>query len=86
MPRVSCSIQDSPTSTVMIFYVGNQMIGPVRRYSDEQRVFEVLRRAHANLETIQIVEMVLAQRRPCNVTLELTDEQYAKLRSERNSK
>jgi hypothetical protein len=79
MPRVNCSIQDSPTHTVMIFYVGNQRIGPVRRYVDEQMVFTILRRAHANLETMQIVEMALAQRRPCNVTLELTDEQYAKL-------
>jgi hypothetical protein len=79
MPRANCSIQGSPTSTVMIFYVGNKRIGPVRRYSDEQSVFTVLRRAHANLETIQIVEMALAQRRPCNVTLELSDEQYRKL-------
>jgi hypothetical protein len=79
MPRVNASIQDYPTHLIIIFYVGNQKIGPTVRCADEEAVFRVLRRAHANLETLNVVEMSLAQRRPCNVELTLTDEQYRKL-------
>jgi hypothetical protein len=65
---------------LVIFIEGQRRIGPILRCRDEETVFRVLRRAHANLETLNIVEMSLRARRPCTVDLTLTDEQYRKLR------
>lgn len=79
MPRIRASIQDLPTGTLILFMQGNRRIGPILRCRDEETVFRVLRRAHANLETINIVEMSLRARQPCMVDLDLTDEQYKKL-------
>lgn len=81
MPLVKMSIQDFPTGITVIFIQNNQRIGPMRRYHSEEPIFLILRRAHANLETINIVEMALQQSRPCMVELNLTDEQYRKLSS-----
>lgn len=80
MPRISASIQPNPRYLVIIFIEGNRRVGPILRCHGEETVFQVLRRAHANLETINIVEMALRANRPCMVDLTLNDEQYAKLK------
>jgi hypothetical protein len=41
---------------------------------------EKLRRAHANLETLNIVEHALSERRPVMIDLDLTEDQFRKLR------
>jgi hypothetical protein len=81
MPRVS--IQDFPLHTIVIFIDRQRQakIGPTRRYTSTEPVFEMLRRAHANLETLNIVEMAFRERRPCMVDLNLTDEQYAAIQT-----
>ena len=79
MPRVYASIQEYPMGFYVIFYVGKQRIGPIRRYRSEETIFLLLRSAHANLETLNIVEHALRNRTPCTVDVNLTDEQYGKL-------
>ncbi len=81
MPTVTASIQDMPRYTVVIFYdrMTSTKIGRTLRFTSEELLYELLRRTHANLETINIVEMALRERRPCMVDLRLTDEQFAKL-------
>ena len=79
MPSVRVSIQEFPAHIYVVFYRDNKSIGPMRRYSTQERVMELLRRCHANLETINIVEMSLQARRPCVVEVNLTDEQIRKL-------
>jgi len=58
---------------------GQNAIGRSYSYNSPEEVFDVLRRAHANLETINIVEHALSERRPCSVTLQLTHEQFGRL-------
>jgi hypothetical protein len=81
MPRIIASIQENPMAIVIIFIEGQRRIGPILRCRDEETVFRVLRRAHANLESLSIVEMSLRARRPCTVNLTLTDEQYNRLKN-----
>jgi hypothetical protein len=83
MPRVQVSIQDFPLHTIVIFIdrKRQQQIGPMRRYRSTEIVIEMLRRAHADLATINIVENALADRRPCMVDLDLTDEQFAAIQT-----
>ena len=85
MPRVKVSIQDMPTHVYLIFIDRQRVakIGPTRRFSSTEPVFELLCRAHANLETINIVEMALAQRRPVMIDLDLSDAQYATIQTRR---
>jgi hypothetical protein len=79
VPRVQVSIQDFPLHTIVIFIDRPRQakIGPTRRYSSTEPVFEMLRRAKANLETINIMELAIRERRLCMVDLDLTDQQYA---------
>jgi hypothetical protein len=48
-------------------------------YRDPDRIYELLRAAHAPLEDHQMVEMCLRERRPGGVDLRLTEAQYQKL-------
>lgn len=83
MPQVRVSIQNFMQSlTVLFLEMGSKpkLLGPIRRYADESSVFEILRRAHASLETHNIVENALRENRCCTVVLDLSDEQYAKLK------
>lgn len=82
MPRVQVSIQDFPTHTCVIFIDRRttQRIGPMRRFTSEHKLLEMLHRGRANLETINIVEHALRERRCCMIDLDLTDEQFEKLR------
>jgi hypothetical protein len=82
VPKVAVSIQSFPSYVACVFMDPKntqRQLGPVRRFADEQRVFEMLRRAHADLETHHIVENALRQGNCCRVTLDLTDEQYEKV-------
>jgi len=78
---IQVSIQDFPTNVAVVFIdpKTQSKIGPVRRYSTNEMVFELLRRAHANLETINLVELAFAERRPIMIDLHLTEEQIAAL-------
>jgi hypothetical protein len=78
---VSVSIQEMAFTYHVIFLdPRSHKTLAIFRYSSAEPVYEILRRGHANLETINIVEMNLAQRRPVMVDLKLTDEQYNTLR------
>jgi hypothetical protein len=61
---------------------GKHRIGRIYTYNSPEQVFAILRRAHANLETINIVEMSFAQHRTCSVDLSLTAEQFSRLNRE----
>jgi hypothetical protein len=58
---------------------GQHAIGRSYAFNSLEDVFAILRRAHANLETINIVEHALRERRPCSVQLTLTAEQFSRL-------
>lgn len=60
-----------------------KQIGRTRRYSDDSLIFEMLRRARASLETVNLVENALREQRCCMVVLDLTDEQFQKLQTHR---
>ena len=77
------SFEPPKTHTYVIFIDPRRQakIEPTRRYSSTEPVFEMLRRAHANLEMLNIVEMALVRRRPVMIDLDLFDQQYAAIQT-----
>lgn len=63
----------------LTFMEGSRSLGRVLNFSDERKIFDLMRRAHATLEDHNIVEMALLSRRPGRVELRLTEEQYTTL-------
>jgi len=55
-------------------------MGRSRQYKDTDRIYEILRAAKAPTVDRQAVEFALHLRRPGRVELNLTQEQYDKLR------
>ena len=79
--RVQLSVQPSPLHTVCIFIdrQSQHRVGPILRFRTDEKVMELLRRAHANLETCNWVERAMVEHRPCMIDVDLTEEQYEKL-------
>lgn len=73
------------TETAFTYHVtftlspGQQQVGRGYSLNSQEEVFALMRKAHATLEDINIVEMALSQRRPCSVVLGLTQDQFARL-------
>jgi hypothetical protein len=80
MPKVMISIQELQYSYYVLFMIDNKKIGRTFRFASDELVYEMLRRAHANLETMNIVTNALTNRRPVMVAVNLTDEQVAQLK------
>jgi hypothetical protein len=80
MPRVTMHFVELPMSLSVTFIEGSQKLGPIRRYADSSYLYDILRAAKAPLEDVQAVEFALLSRRPDAVTLNLTSEQYDKLK------
>lgn len=59
---------------------GDRSLGRKCRFTSEHLVFEMLRRTGVSLELHNIVENALRRERKCVVVLNLTAEQYAKLK------
>jgi hypothetical protein len=82
MPRLQVSIQNFPAHIAVIFFdrATQKGVGRTLRLRSEERVYELLSRCHADRETVNIVEMSFVRQVPCIVDLNLTDDQYAKLK------
>jgi hypothetical protein len=61
------------------FCQGNRQVGRRFRYTDGQRILEILREAHCPIEDHNLVENCLVERRPGSVQLKLTDAQHQRL-------
>jgi hypothetical protein len=85
MPRVQISISEIMWTYHVVFIdpASQTAIGRTRRFNSDEMVYEMLRRGRADRETMNIVEMNLTQGRPVMVDLNLTDEQYAKLKTQK---
>jgi hypothetical protein len=58
------------------FCQGNRQIGRRFRYTDGQRIIDIVRKARCPVEDRNFVEMCLVERRPGSVQLRLSDEQH----------
>jgi hypothetical protein len=61
------------------FCQGNRQIGRKFRYTDGQRILDILREAHCPIDDHNLVERCLVERRPGSVQLRLADAQHQKL-------
>jgi hypothetical protein len=61
------------------FCQGNRQVGRRFRYTDGQRILDILREAHCPIEDHNLVERCLVERRPGSVQLRLADAQHRKL-------
>jgi hypothetical protein len=69
-----------PMGLNVCFVEGMQQVGKQRTYPDPSRVYDILRAAKASQEDHQAVEYALRERRPGSVELNLSQEQYERLR------
>jgi hypothetical protein len=72
--------QEMPTGLNVCFCEGSKQVGKQFHYHDPDRIYDLLRAAHAPQEDHHAVAEALRQRRPGSLDLKLTDEQYAKLK------
>jgi hypothetical protein len=61
------------------FCQGNRQVGRKFRFTDGQKILEILKEAHCPIEDHNLVERSLVERRPGSVQLKLTDAQHQKL-------
>ena len=61
------------------FCQGNRQVGRKFRYTDGQRILDILKETHCPIEDHNLVERSLVERRPGSVQLKLTDAQHQKL-------
>ena len=82
MPRVRMFFSEMPTGYYVTFseFDSATKLGRLRKYGDQSRVFDILRAAHAPLEDHQALEYALNSRRPGSVVLNLSAEQYQRLK------
>ena len=72
--------QDWPLGIYVTFSDTQQKkLGRTWRFSDESKVFDILRASRCPVEDHNLVERAFVERRPGRVTLQLTDEQYQRL-------
>jgi hypothetical protein len=72
--------QEWPSGLSVCFVDGTQQVGKQRMYKDHDEVFDILRPAQAQQEDHQAGEWALRGRRPGSVELNLTQQQYEKLK------
>jgi hypothetical protein len=82
MARVRVIIERKSDADLVTFMddLGTQNLGRKCRFTSDDQVFEMLRHAGASLELRNIVADGLRRERRCVVVLNLTEEQYAKLK------
>jgi hypothetical protein len=71
---------EMPMGLTVTFVEGTQKLGRVRQYADPDRIYDIIRAARAQSEDIQAVEFALLSRRPGAIQLNLTNDQYEKLK------
>jgi hypothetical protein len=61
------------------FCQGARQVGRSFRYTDSQKILDILREARCPIEDHNLVERSLVERRPGSVQLKLSDAQHQKL-------
>jgi hypothetical protein len=77
--KISMFYLEMMQSYHITFMENGRQVGRKLVFQDTEKLFEILRRCHAQIEDHQIVEYALAQGRPGSVNLRLDDDQYQKL-------
>ena len=72
--------QEWSSGLSVCFVEGTQQVGKQRMYKDPDRVYEILRAAKAPQEDHHSVQEALRNRRPGSIELNLTQQQYDKLK------
>jgi hypothetical protein len=80
MPKVRMHFYEMPMGLTICFLESNRKIGPSPRYKDTDRIYDILRAAKAPQEDHHSVALALQSRRPGAVELNLTQQQYDKLK------
>jgi NMD protein affecting ribosome stability and mRNA decay len=78
--KVRMFYHEWPSGLSVCFVEGTQQVGKQRMYKDPDRVFDILRAAHAQQEDHQAVQEAPRSCRPGSVELNLTQEQYDRLK------
>lgn len=61
------------------FMEGSRQVGKALHFNTDDKIYEILRRAHAPVEDHNMLERCLVARTPGSIELRLSDEQYFKL-------
>lgn len=81
MPIVKMFFQETMMKFDVCFIQGNTLIGSHWEFTDAERIIALMESANCRFRDIQLVRQTLKERRPGSIDIELTDEQFDKLRS-----
>jgi len=87
MRQISMHVVELMWTYHVTFLEGNRQVGKKLTFQTDDKLYEILRRCHNPIEDHNHLERMLVERRPGQIKLRMTDEQYFKLfQSERKHK
>jgi hypothetical protein len=81
MPIVKMFFQETMLRYSVCFLQGNTLIGTHWEFSDAEKVIALMESANCRFRDIQLVRQTLKERRPGSIEIELSQEQFDRLRS-----
>jgi hypothetical protein len=83
MPIVKMFFQETMMKFDVCFLQDNTLIGSHWEFADADKVVNLMESANCRFRDIQSVRQTLKERRPGSIDIELSQEQFDKLRSRR---
>jgi hypothetical protein len=83
MPIVKMFFQETMMRYGVCFLQGSTLIGTHWEFTDPEKVIGLMESANCRYRDIQLVRKTLKERRPGSIDIELSQEQFDRLRSRR---
>jgi hypothetical protein len=83
MPIVKMFFQETMMKVNVCFLQGNTLIGTHWEFPDAENIIALMESANCRFRDIQLVRQTIKERGPGSIDIELTDEQFQRLRSRR---
>jgi hypothetical protein len=83
MPIVKMFFQETMMRFDVCFLQGNTLIGSHWEFAEAEKVIGLLESANCRFRDIQLVKQALKERGPGSIDIELSQEQFDRLRSRR---
>jgi hypothetical protein len=83
MPIVKMFFQETMMRYNVCFLLGDTLIGAHWEFTDAEKIITLMESANCRFRDIQQVRQTLKERRPGSIDIELSQEQFDRLRSRR---
>jgi hypothetical protein len=85
MPTVKMFFQETMLKFDVCFLQGNTLIGSHWEFTDAEKIIALMESANCRFRDVQLVRQALKERRPGSIDIELTNEQFQRLKSRRQT-